>query len=73
MRYRCTETRQRQDTARADGRLLDEKGDIEVGPVGINKEARPERIDFVGSIKRRERVAFNRRDLGYLVLPGAWG
>ena len=44
--------------------------------VGAGKEARPERVDFVGSIKWREQVAFDNRDLGHLIaqrpkVPGA--
>ena len=50
--------------------------DVEVDLVGADKEARPERVDFVGSIKWRERAAFDSRDLGHLVvqrprIPGA--
>ncbi len=52
--------------------------DVEVDLVGAGKEARPERIDFVGSVKWREReqAAFDSRDLGHLVAqrprgPGA--
>ena len=50
--------------------------DVEVDLVGANKQARPERIDFVGSIKWREHAAFDSRDLGHLIsqrprVPGA--
>jgi AAA+ ATPase superfamily predicted ATPase len=50
--------------------------DVEVDLVGAGKEARPERVDFVGSIKWRERAAFDSQDLGHLVaqrprVPGA--
>ena len=41
--------------------------DVEVDLVGAGKEARPERVDFVGSIKWREQVAFDSRDLGHLI------
>lgn len=39
--------------------------DVEVDIVGADRE-RPKRIDFVGSVKWRERSAFDRRDLGHL-------
>lgn len=49
--------------------------DVEVDLIGADKELRPARIDFVGSIKWKERSAFDSRDLGHLVaqrprLPG---
>jgi uncharacterized protein len=40
--------------------------DVEVDLVGADRE-RPKRIDFVGSIKWRERALFDRRDLGHLI------
>lgn len=50
--------------------------DVEVDLVGAGKEARPERVDFVGSIKWREQALFDRKDFRYLVaqrprVPGA--
>lgn len=41
--------------------------DIEVDLVGTEREARPGRVEFVGSIKWREQAAFGRRDLAHLV------
>ncbi|MGH3147907.1 MAG: ATP-binding protein, partial [Rubrobacter sp.] len=41
--------------------------DIEVDLVGAEREARPRRVEFVGSIKWRERATFGRRDLAHLV------
>ena len=41
--------------------------DVEVDLVGADKQARPERIPFVGSIKWREQAAFDSRDLCHLV------
>jgi uncharacterized protein len=50
--------------------------DVEVDLVGAEREARPRRVEFVGSIKWRERAPFDRRDLAHLVsqtprIPGA--
>ncbi len=41
--------------------------DIEIDLVGAEREAKPRRVEFVGSIKWRERAPFDRRDLGHLV------
>lgn len=40
--------------------------DVEVDLVGADRE-RPKKIDFVGSIKWRERASFDRRDLAHLI------
>lgn len=50
--------------------------DVEVDLVGAGRETRPGRIEFVGSIKWRERAPFGRRDLVRLAsqtsrVPGA--
>lgn len=52
--------------------------DVEVDLVGADREVRPGKIDFVGSIKWRERAVFDRTDFGRLVsqrsrVPGASG
>jgi len=44
--------------------------------VGADREARPRKVEFVGSIKWRERAPFDRHDLAHLVsqtprIPGA--
>ena len=41
--------------------------DVEVDLVGAERAARPRRVEFVGSIKWRERAPFDRRDLAHLV------
>lgn len=43
--------------------------DVEVDLVGADRE-RPKRIDFMGSIKWRERALFDGRDLGRLISQG---
>lgn len=50
--------------------------DVEVDLVGANKDLRPQRIEFVGSIKWRDNALFGRSDLGHLIsqrprVPGA--
>lgn len=49
--------------------------DVEVDLIGADRE-RPKKIEFVGSIKWKERTLFDRRDLGHLIsqrskIPGA--
>jgi AAA+ ATPase superfamily predicted ATPase len=53
--------------ARYVGGYWTRKGDVEVDLVGAERKARPGRVEFVGSIKWRERAPFDRRDLGHLV------
>jgi hypothetical protein len=40
------------------------KGDVEENLVGAEEKTRTERVAFVGSIKWREKLPFNGRDLG---------
>jgi AAA+ ATPase superfamily predicted ATPase len=53
--------------ARYVGGYWTRKGDVEVDLVGADREARPRKVEFVGSIKWRERAPFDRRDLAHLV------
>ncbi len=53
--------------ARYVGGYWTRKGDIEVDLVGAIESKRPKRVAFTGSIKWRERAAFDGRDLGRLV------
>ncbi|HEV8043968.1 MAG TPA: ATP-binding protein [Rubrobacter sp.] len=53
--------------ARYVGGYWTRKGEVEVDLVGAEREAGPRRVEFVGSIKWRERTPFGRRDLARLV------
>lgn len=60
------------------GGYWNRRGDVEVDLVGAGKKERPDRVDFVGSIKWRESRPFDRRDFAALsgqigVVPGADG
>lgn len=62
--------------ARYVGSYWTRANDVEVDLVGAGKQARPERIAFVGSIKWKEQADFDSRDLGHLIaqrprVPGA--
>lgn len=62
--------------ARYVGGYWTRKSDVEVDLIGARHREKPRRVEFVGSIKWRERSPFDKRDLGNLVsrshkVPGA--
>jgi len=64
--------------ARYVGGYWNRRGDVEVDLVGAAKKDRPDRVDFIGSIKWRDRRPFDRKDFTGLSgqigdVPGADG
>ncbi len=57
--------------ARYVGGYWNRRGDVEVDLVGADKKEKPDRVDFIGSIKWRESRPFDRRD--FVSLSGQLG